>query len=199
MTFRSKTAWFFGWAWLVFVAANTVDLIVRGRLPSALVVGAVLGFVTWMTYFLALRPATITEQGGVRIRNPFRTAYLPWSSIDDVTVTGAITITAGELTVRCWTPMPTARERAKSLRQQNRQVKRGRYPTSEPTLTKGERAAREAMAGRTHADWVADEIKELATVRKRESTGEPTVKWAVDSLAATAAFLVLVVVTLVVV
>ncbi|WP_062344856.1 PH domain-containing protein [Herbidospora yilanensis] len=193
MTFRSKTAWFFGWAWLVFVAVNTVDLVVRGSLPSALVVGAVLGFVTWMTYFLALRPATITEQGGVRVRNPFRTAYLPWSAIDDVTVTSAITITAGDLTVRCWTPMPTARERAKSLRQQNRQVRRGRYPTSEPTLTKGERAAHEAMAGRTHADWVADEIRELATTRKGESTGEPTVTWAIDSLAVTAALLVLLV------
>ncbi|NAS24580.1 hypothetical protein GT755_23175 [Herbidospora sp. NEAU-GS84] len=199
MTFRSKTAWFFGWAWLVFVAVNTVDLVVQGTLPSALVVGAVLGFVTWMTYLLALRPATITEQGGVRVRNPFRTAYLPWSAVDDVTVTSAITITGGGLTVRCWTPMPTARERAKSLRQQNRQVRRGRYPTTEPTLSKGEQAAREAMAGRVHADWVADEIKELATARKGQSTGEPTVTWAIDSLAATAAFLVLVVAAVLVV
>ncbi|WP_157518735.1 PH domain-containing protein [Herbidospora mongoliensis] len=191
MTFRSKTAWFFGWAWLVFVAINTVDLIVRGTLPSALVVGAFLGLVTWMTYFLALRPATITEQGGLRVRNPFRTAYLPWSAIDEVSVTGAITITAGELTVRCWTPMPTARERAKSLRQQDRQVKRGRYPTSEVTLSKGEQAAREAMAGRTHADWVADQIREAATVRKRQSTGEPTVTWAIDSIAATVAMVAL--------
>ncbi|WP_061299693.1 PH domain-containing protein [Herbidospora cretacea] len=191
MTFRSKTAWFFGWAWLVFVVINTVDLIVRGTLPSALVVGAFLGLVTWMTYFLALRPATITEAGGVRVRNPFRTAYLPWASIDEVTVTGAITITAGELTVRCWTPMPTARERAKSLRTQDRQVRRGRYPTSQPTLTKGEQAAREAMAGRTHADWVADQIREQVTTKKRDSTGEPAVTWAVDSIAATVAMVVL--------
>ena len=41
--FRSKVAWVFGWAWIVFALLNAWDLAVRGTMPSALIAAAVLG------------------------------------------------------------------------------------------------------------------------------------------------------------
>ncbi|GAA0387814.1 membrane protein [Acrocarpospora corrugata] len=193
MTYRSTASWIFGWVWLVFAALNTADLIIRGTLPAALVVGAVLGLITYLVFVLSLRPATITEEGGVRIRNPFRTVYLPWNTVDAVEVSNAITITAGDLAVRCWTPQPSARERAKAARQGGSAGRSGRYPSREPVRSKGERAAAAAMAGRTHADWVAEQIRDLAERNKRKATGEATVIWSPYSIAASAAAAILVV------
>ncbi|GIH21955.1 hypothetical protein Aph01nite_02650 [Acrocarpospora phusangensis] len=185
-------AWIFGWVWVVFAVLNTADLIIRGTMPVALVVGSVLGVITFLVFVLSLRPATITEETGVRVRNPFRNVFLPWHTVDDVEVSNAITIKAGELRVRCWTPQPSARERAKAVRQagssrSGRSGRSGRYPTSEPVRSKGERAAAEALAGRTHADWVAEQIRELAGRNKRKTGGEATVTWSPSAIAAAAA------------
>jgi hypothetical protein len=192
MTYRSAASWIFGWVWLAFAALNTVDLIVRGTMPTALVVGAVLGVITFLVFVLSLRPATITEEDGLRIRNPFRNVFLPWNTVEDVEVSNAITIRAGEQTVRCWTPQPSARERAKTVRRGG-SGRSGRYPTSEPARTKGERAAAEAMAGRTHADWVAEQIRAMAEKHKRKTTGEVTVTWSPYVIAASIAAAILVV------
>ncbi|GAA1008995.1 membrane protein [Acrocarpospora pleiomorpha] len=193
MTYRSTASWIFGWVWLAFAALNTADLIARGTMPTALVVGAVLGVITFLVFVMSLRPATITEEGGVRVRNPFRTAFLPWNTVDGVEVSNAITIRAGELTVRCWTPQPSARERAKSVRQGGSSRRSGRYPTSEPVRTKGEQAAAEAMAGRTHADWAAEQIRALAEKNKRKTTGEASVIWSPYAIGAATATVILVV------
>jgi hypothetical protein len=196
-TFRSRVAWVLGWVWMAFAAYNAWDLIAHGSMPSALIAGAVLGAITLLVFLLALRPATIARDDGVWVRNPLRNAYIPWHAMDQAEVTNAITITSGETTVRCWTPQPTARERAKSLRGSTRPSRPGRYPPTQPQLSKAEQAAAEAVAGRTHADWVAQQLTELAQSRKSQSTGTIRVAWSPSALAAVAATLVLIVVTIV--
>lgn len=79
--FRSKVAWVFGWAWIVFALLNAWDLAVRGTMPSALIAAAVLGIITVFVFLTALRPAIVAEAGGVRVRNPLRTAYIPWNAL----------------------------------------------------------------------------------------------------------------------
>ncbi|MEV0967278.1 PH domain-containing protein [Microtetraspora glauca] len=188
--FRSKLAWVFGWAWVIFAAWNAWDLIVRGSMPSALIAGAVLGVITLLVGLLALRPAIIAEEGGVRIRNPFRNAYVPWSSVDEVQVSNAIVIVAGDTSIRCWSPQPSARERAKAVRRAGRQQARNsQLPDS----------AAQAVLGRTHADWVAQQLLEMAVLRKRDASGTTSVSWSPVALAAVAAAVVLVVVTFVLV
>ncbi|WP_214111325.1 PH domain-containing protein [Acrocarpospora catenulata] len=194
MIYRSRLAWVLGWVWLAFAAVNIADLVIRGTMPVALVVGAVLGVITYLVFMMSLRPATITEEGGVRIRNPFRTVFVPWNKVDEVQVSSAITIQAGDLEVRCWTPQPTARERAKASRRGTSTGGRpSRYPRTEPVRSKAEQAALDAMAGRTHADWVAEQIRDLSAKRGRTATGETTVTWSPYALAASAATVVLVV------
>ncbi|GLW96167.1 PH domain-containing protein [Microtetraspora sp. NBRC 16547] len=182
--FRSKLAWVFGWAWIIFAAWNTGDLIVRGSMPSALIAGAVLGVITVFVCLLALRPAIIPEEGGVRIRNPFRNAYVPWSSVDEVRVSNAIVIVAGDTAVRCWSPQPSARERAKAARRASRK------PASD------QRPHEAAVLGRTHADWVAQQLLEMAVLRKRTASGTTSTSWSPVALAGVAAAVVLVAVTI---
>ncbi|MBO3745177.1 hypothetical protein J5X84_03785 [Streptosporangiaceae bacterium NEAU-GS5] len=196
-TYRSRVAWVLGWLWMAFAAYNTWDLIAHGRIPSALIAGAVLGAITLLVFLLALRPATITRQNGVWVRNPLRNAFIPWHAVDQADVSNAIAITSGDTVVRCWTPQPTARDRARSLRGSVRPARRGRYPSMQPQPTKAEQAAAEALAGRTHSDWVAQQINELSESRKAESTGETRVTWSPSALAAIAATLVLIVLAIV--
>ncbi|GII53195.1 hypothetical protein Pth03_15840 [Planotetraspora thailandica] len=190
-TFRSKVGWVFGWAWIVFAAWNTWDLIAHGSMPSALIAGAVLGVITLVVFLLALRPAIVAEQGGVRVRNPLRNAYVPWNAVGDVHVTHSIIIEAGHTTIRCWTPQATARERARAT------ARAGRTAKTQQTMTPGERAAAEAVAGRTHADFVAQQLSDMSQTRSGDSTGETAVTWSPSALAAVAATVVLVVVTVI--
>jgi len=191
--FRSKVAWLFGWVWLVFAAWNAWDLVAHGSMPSALIAGAALGVITVLVFLLALRPAIVAEAGGVRVRNPLRDAYIPWSEVGDVLVTHSIIIESGHTTIRCWTPQATARERAKA----NRRAERGRKAVMEANVSKGEQAAAELLAGRTHADWVALQLTEMSVSRAADSSGETRLTWSPYSIAAVAAAVVLVVATIV--
>ncbi|MEU7877342.1 PH domain-containing protein [Microbispora bryophytorum] len=182
--FRSKVAWLLGWAWMLFAAWNVWDLTAHGRLPSALIAGAVLGVITALVFVMALRPAVVAEEGGVRVRNVFRNAYIPWSGVDDVSVTNAIVIESGDTTVRCWAPQATARERVRAA---------GRAAKAARSANKAERAAAEAVGARTHADWVADQLTEMSRSRRKSSSGETGVTWSPSALAAVAAALALVV------
>ncbi|GAA3718946.1 hypothetical protein GCM10022224_100950 [Nonomuraea antimicrobica] len=198
--YRSRTAFVLAWVWLAFVAINVFDLIVRYTGKPSLVALAVLGALTALVYAVALRPATVLTEAGLAGRNPFRTTFLPWASIDDVTVSHAITVRYGdEQVLRLWTPMSTARERAKAQRRATAPAQRGRLKT-EPTLSKGEQAALEAFAGKTHADWVGDQIRDRAeSARRRGEEAAPArVTWSYDSIVLVVVAAALVVAALVV-
>ncbi|WP_169985419.1 MULTISPECIES: PH domain-containing protein [unclassified Microbispora] len=181
--YRSRLAWICGWAWMLFAAWNVWDLVAHGSIPSALIAGAVLGVITALVFVMALRPAIVAEEGGVRVRNVLRNAYVPWSGVDDVSVASAIVIESGGTTVRCWTPQATARERARAA---------GRAAKAAKSANRAERAAAEAVGARTHADWVAAQLTEMSRSRRENSSGETRVTWSPSALAAVAAALALV-------
>ncbi|WP_344481854.1 hypothetical protein [Nonomuraea monospora] len=199
-TYRSKTAFVLAWVWLAFVAFNVWDLIVRFNGKPSLIALAVLGVLTALVYAVALRPATVFTEEALVGRNPLRTTVLPWASVEDVTVSHAITVRHGEeRALRLWTPMSSARERAKAQRRGTPTQRRGRFQ-AEPTLSRGEQAAMEAFAGKTHADWVGDQIRERSeSARRRGQDAAPArVSWAYDSIGVLVAALALVVVAAVI-
>jgi hypothetical protein len=202
--YRSRFAFVMAWVWLAFVAFNVWDLIARFNGKPSLVALAVLGALTAIVYAVALRPATVFTEAGLLGRNPFRTTLLPWASIEDVTVSHAINVHYGEEKVlRLWTPMSSARERARAQRRgtpkQERGLGRGRFQ-AEPTVTRGEQAALEAFAGKTHADWVGDQIRERSeSARRRDEQPAPArVSWSYDSIAVLAVAVALVVAAIVI-
>ncbi|MEU8359131.1 PH domain-containing protein [Nonomuraea sp. NPDC048882] len=199
-TYRSRTAFVLAWVWLAFVAFNVFDLIVRYSGKASLVALAVLGALTALVYAVALRPATVLTEAGLVGRNPFRTTFVPWASIEDVTVSHSINVHHGEEQVlRLWTPMSSARERAKAQRRGAPAPQRGRFKT-EPTLTKGEQAAAEAFSGKTHADWVGDQIRERAeSARRRDEQAAPArMTWSYDAIGVLVVAVALVIAALVV-
>lgn len=195
--FRAKTAYVFGWGWLVFVAAASADLIVRYNGKPSLVALAVLGALSAAVYVVALRPATVLTEDGLLGRNPLRTTFVPWAAVEDTTVSYSINVSYGdgERMLRLWSPMASARERARAQRRGRPAPQRGRFRT-EPVLTKAEQAAADALAGKTHADWVAEQITERAEAARlrRQEPGPARVSWAYDSIAVLAAAVVLIVV-----
>ncbi|MFD0655691.1 PH domain-containing protein [Thermocatellispora tengchongensis] len=172
--FRSKAAFVLGWIWVVFAAVMAADLIIRFNGAPSVVAGAVLAVLTALIYITSLRPATVLREDGVLVRNPFRDTFLPWTAIDDIRVSHAIQIEHGDgKIVRCWTPQASARERASATRRGTAPPRRGRF-TADPTPTKAEQAALDAVAGRTHADFVAQQLTErMETAKRRAALTDP--------------------------
>ncbi|MEV7005683.1 hypothetical protein [Streptosporangium sp. NPDC051022] len=168
--FRSKAAMALGWLWMAFAAFNAVDLGVRYSGSSSMIAAAVLAVLTALVFITCLRPAIVLGEDGVLVRNPLRNTFVPWRRVDEVAVSHSITITSGDRTVRCWTPQTSGRERAAAARRGRPSTSRGRYRT-EPVRSKAEQAAAEALTGKTHADWVAEQITERAESARRRSSG----------------------------
>src|SRR5262249_56438927 len=107
----------------------------------------------------------------------------------DARAARATTSGGGGGRVRCGPPRAPPRERARPARRGSPgPPRRGRWSAPEPAATKAERAAAEAFAGRTHADWVAQQITE--TARSRSQNTEPgslATTWSTPAIAALAA------------
>ncbi|MET7462926.1 hypothetical protein [Nonomuraea sp. NPDC005501] len=196
--YRSRSAFILGWVWVAFAALNVFDLIVRYNGKASLVALAVLAVLTALVYLAALRPVTLFTETALVGRNPLRTTTLPWESIEEATVSHSINVRYDGRLLRLWTPISGARERAKAQRRGAAPPRRGRFDT-EPVLSPAEQAAAQALAGKTHADWVGEQIAERAeSARRREQDAGPVrVSWAFDSFAALAVALVMVVVAVV--
>jgi len=83
-TFRSPIAVFIWWVWLLFAAANLVDLAVQGRDQASLVAAALLVLATGIAYVTAQRPRIIADSAGITIVNPLRDHHVGWVGVTNV-------------------------------------------------------------------------------------------------------------------
>jgi hypothetical protein len=83
-TFRSPTAIILWWVWLLFAAANLVDLAVQGRDYESLVAAAILLLATGGVYVAAQRPRIMADDAGITIRNPLRDHHIGWACVTRV-------------------------------------------------------------------------------------------------------------------
>ncbi len=83
-TFRSPTALVVWVVWLLFAAANWVDLAVQGRDHISAVAAAILLLVTGLAYVTAQRPRIIADEAGMTVRNPLRDHRIGWASVTKV-------------------------------------------------------------------------------------------------------------------
>ena len=83
-TFRSATAVAIWWVWLLFAAANWMDLAVQGRDKESVVAAAILLLVTGVAYDTAQRPRIIADDTGVTIRNPLRDHRVGWARVTKI-------------------------------------------------------------------------------------------------------------------
>jgi hypothetical protein len=83
-TYRSPTGALIWWVWLLFAAANLIDLAVQGRDHISLVAAAILVLATGIAYVTAQRPRIIADDTGVTIRNPLRDYHVGWAGVTKV-------------------------------------------------------------------------------------------------------------------
>jgi Bacterial PH domain len=93
-TFRSPTALVVWWIWLLFAAANLVDLAVQGRDHTSLVAAAILVLATGVAYVTALRPRLLADDAGITVINPLRDHHIGWAGVTRIDL-------ADLLRVRC--------------------------------------------------------------------------------------------------
>ena len=85
-TFRSPTAVIIWWVWLLFAAANLIDLAVQGRDHLSLVAAAILLLATGVAYVTAQRPRIVADSSGVTVVNPLRDHHVGWARVTKVDV-----------------------------------------------------------------------------------------------------------------
>jgi Bacterial PH domain len=82
--FRSPTALVVWWVWLLFAAANLVDLAVQGRDHLSVVAAAILVLATGIAYVTAQRPRIIADTAGITVVNPLRDHHIGWAGVTNV-------------------------------------------------------------------------------------------------------------------
>jgi hypothetical protein len=97
-TFRSPIAVVIWWLWVLFAAANLIDLAVQGRDHVSVVAAFILLLITGVVYTTAQRPRVVADNTGMTIINPLRDHRVGWGAVAGIDA-------AGLLRVRCEWPL----------------------------------------------------------------------------------------------
>ncbi|GAA0331086.1 PH domain-containing protein [Actinoallomurus spadix] len=176
--FRSSAARFFGWAWMVFAAANLADIIWRGHDAASVVAATVMLLGCGVAYVGALRPRIVADEEGVRLHNLLRDVEVPWRGVERLEGGDAVYVHAGGRRFRAFVLQISPRNRARFEAKARRQERK--LPDH----------VADHVQGRTHTDYAVEQLREMAGQRSRgakDGATEPTVTWAWPAVVAVAA------------
>lgn len=162
-TFVSKPARVLGWFLIAVALANYIDLAFQGRDHASAVAAAALLLGCGVVYVLCLRPAVIATADALVLVNPLRTLRVPWADVAEVDVTDALRVRAGGRTHRSWALQETTRARVRARRR--------KPPEGVPDTVAA------AIGGRTHCEYVALQLDELAQQRADTSGDGVRLGW----------------------
>jgi Bacterial PH domain len=168
--FRSGGIRVAGWAWMVFAAANFVDLAWRGRDVASAVAAAVLLLGCGIAYVVALRPRIVADDEAVHFHNLFRDVRLPWGAVDRFEGGDAVYAHVGERRYRAFIMQTSPRARAKA------ELKARRDDKKLPDVVA------EYVRGRTATDFTVEQLREIAA--RNDAEGEVSVTWSWPTLLA---------------
>jgi len=169
LTFRSPTAVVIWVGWLLFAAANGIDLAVQGRDHTSVVAAALLLLATGIAYVTAQRPRIIAGDAGVTVKNPLRDHRIGWASVAEVDLAellrvhcdlgpGAAGGQKGSKVISSWAVHHSRR------RQLAAEVRSRRAPTPQrSSLRPYGRAAGSASAEEADAEMIVRLLSERAT------------------------------------
>jgi Bacterial PH domain len=90
--YRSVAALVIWWVWVVFAAANLLDLAIQGHNHFAAAVAAVLILITGITFVTAFRPRVVAYDEHLLIRNPLRDHRIPWGCVESLVLRDSLEI-----------------------------------------------------------------------------------------------------------
>src|SRR5215472_18111569 len=178
------------WAWVIFAAANLIDLAIQGRSHTAAEVAVALAGITGVVYACALRPRVVADSGAITVVNPLRDHRVPWGSVTGVDLAESVQVhyvpeaDAPQVKViHSWALYARRRSRLRSeFIQHGRSGRRlarsypdSYGPPSAETMTK--QSAAQLMA--TQLDQLARDARERGA-----AAGPRVVSWAWDAIAA---------------
>ncbi|NYI97669.1 PH domain-containing protein [Streptomonospora nanhaiensis] len=184
-----------GWVWIGVVVLLMADLVLNGSGRSSLIAGAVLLVTAGGAYTLWLRPRVVPTDEGVRLVNPLRDTFVPWSAFTWADVTDVLRVHAGEAVFRSWPLRETRRSRVR----ENLLRARDGGPVPDDDAGQDPRAMRPV-------DLAARRLRQEAERRKAapapasgggSAEARPVTVWAPDALAALGIPLVLLLAVLV--
>ncbi|MET9350937.1 PH domain-containing protein [Streptomyces termitum] len=192
--FRSSSGIAGGVLLLLLVGFFTGDALLRGegRTPWLALAGLVLAAPVIVA--LTLRPVVRANEDRLRIRNPFRTIELPWSSVADLRAGYSSEVfTHAGATYQLWSVPVSLRQRKKAARKAMRAAQDDPHGRTSVTADVRDSASRTAPS-----DQVVADLREMAEryAGRPGAQGEPQVRWAYEILAPAAAGLLLLVVLL---
>ena len=163
--YRSVVARIVWWVWVVFAAANVLDLAIQGHNHFSAVVGALLILITGVTFIAAFRPRVVAGDEGLMIRNPLRDHQVPWGCVESLEL-------GDSLEVRChwdengsprrrklysWAVHSPRRSRLKAEIRANRKVKTAQSPA--PGFARLPSEARAAAMTKTGAEFIVESLR----------------------------------------
>ena len=180
--YRSGGAIVGGVLLLVLTAWLGVDALLRGTGRTPLFAVAGMFLVVPLVVAFSVRPAIFAGDAGVRVRNPLRTIFAPWSTVESVRAGYTCELTAGGVTYQLWSIPVSLRARSKATRH-NQRLASGEQPTRG---VGGVGAANPAdhQPKVAPADAAVAELRELVERHrdKPEAKGAVTVTWAFELL-----------------
>ena len=184
LVFRSTVARVVAWIFIAFAAANLVDILIRGRGQSGRIAFAAMIALALGAFVLGLRPAVVADARHVLLRNLLRDVTVPWGTVTAIDSTDALRVHAGPAVFRSWAIAAGNRARRRALRAE--------ADTSQGSAAR-EATARSGMAGRTHADFVVDQLTQVWRARRAEAGGAPQVRWSLPAVGSVVVAVLLVV------
>lgn len=183
--FRSTVWRAFALLWLAFVVVIAADYVRRGLDRDSVVPLAWIGLISAMVWCTSWRPLLSYDQEGAEIRNPVRTARLPWNTITKIDATDALRIHADERVVRAW-----AVPRSGAVSNLARGIRRP--AAGAPGGPEG--AALLELSRRSPIDYAVEVLRDVWERQRTTTNGRAEVSWAVPEVAVIVALAVIVVV-----
>jgi hypothetical protein len=179
------------WAWVIFAAANLIDLAIQGRSHTAAEIAVTLAVITGLVYACALRPRVVADAAGITVMNPFRDHRVPWGSVTAVDLAESVRVhctpEAGatrEKVIHSWAlyARPRNRLRAELIRHGSTR----RLPRSSLESYGQPASEAETIAKQSTAQIMAVRLDQLARdARERGAAAGPrVVSWAWGPIAA---------------
>ncbi len=155
------------------------DALLRGSgMTPWLALAALIALVPLVVAY-TVRPAVFANNQRLKIRNPFRTIVLPWSTVDHISASYSCEVTAGSDKYQLWAVPVSLRARKSANRRQARAAAAGDPGARAGVSPSSDRPTRAA------ADQTVDDLRELAEAYGREpgAQGSVEVRWAYEVIA----------------
>ncbi|RKS05580.1 PH (Pleckstrin Homology) domain-containing protein [Nocardiopsis sp. Huas11] len=100
-------------AWVVVALLLLLDVLVRGEGREAWIAGSVLAASVAIVYLVWLRPRVVVTERGLRVINPLRETFVPWTAVLWVDVTDVLRVHTRQTIVRSWPLRETKRAKVR--------------------------------------------------------------------------------------